>query len=311
VPPASPPVRIEALINAAAGTVLNQDSGSLDEGLATAFEKSGLTASIRFLPGPEILEGAKAALEKAKAGEIDAVVVGGGDGTIRTVASVFADTGISIGVLPLGTLNHFAKEVGIPSVLEEAVQIIAAGHTAAVDAGEVNGHLFVNNSSIGIYPYIVLDRERSTRIRGLQKWTALALGVLRVLRRFPVRRLNILAKGHRERCRTPCVFVGNNEYALNFSAFGKRGRLDEGVLCLYVAKTQRPLALLWLAIRSLMGSLDAAEDLEKFKVSHAEIRSRTSRLPVALDGEVRIMHPPLHYRSRPGALRVFAPQKAG
>jgi diacylglycerol kinase family enzyme len=311
VTPVSPPRKIEALINAAAGTVLHQDGGGLDAALAAAFEKSGLAAEIRFLPGPEILAGAKTALERARAGAIDAVVVGGGDGTIRTVAGVFAGTGMPFGVLPLGTLNHFAKEVRIPTALDEAVQVIAAGHIADVDAGEVNGQLFVNNSSIGIYPYIVLDRERTTRIRGWQKWSALALGVLRVLRRFPVRRLNIIAEGHRERCRTPCVFVGNNEYALNFRAFGKRDRLDEGVLCLYVAKTQRPLALVWLAIRALMGSLDAAEDLEKFKVSHAEIRSRTSRIPVALDGEVRILHPPLRYRTLPQALRVFAPEKVG
>ena len=309
-PDLAPRAKIEALINAAAGTVLNQESESLESTLGAAFAKNGVEVSFRFLPGPKILEGAKEALEKVRRGEVAAVAVGGGDGTIRTVASVFADTGIPIGVLPLGTLNHFAKEVRIPGALDEAVQVIAAGHVATVDAGEVNGQLFVNNSSIGIYPYIVLDRERTTRIRGLQKWTALALGVLRVLRRFPVRRLNIIAEGRKERCRTPCVFVGNNEYALNFRAFGKRDRLDEGVLCLYVAKTQRPLALVWLAIRSLMGFLNATGDLETFKVTQAEIRSRTSRLPVALDGEVRIMHPPLRYRSRPQALHVFAPKES-
>jgi diacylglycerol kinase family enzyme len=311
VNPAAPPRKIEALINAAAGTVLHQESDTLDAALAAAFAAHGIAADIRFLPGDEIRDGAREALERVKRGEVDAVAVGGGDGTIRTVASVFAGSGMALGVLPLGTLNHFAKELNIPSALDEAVGIMARGHTAVVDAGEVNGQLFINNSSIGIYPYLVLDRERTTRIRGWEKWSALALGVLRVLRRFPVRRLNIIADGRRERCRTPCVFVGNNEYALNFRAFGKRDRLDEGLLCLYVAKSQRPLALFWLALRALFGTLDAAEDLETFKVAEAEIRSRTSRLPVALDGEVRIMQPPLRYRIRPKALRVFAPEDTG
>ena len=84
-------------------------------------------------------------------GEIDAVVVGGGDGSIRTVASVLAETSVPLGVLPLGTLNHFVKDLGIPLPLEEAAATIAAGHLRVVDLAEVNGRVFVNNVSLGLY----------------------------------------------------------------------------------------------------------------------------------------------------------------
>ena len=90
-----------------------------------------------------------------------------------------------LGVLPLGTLNHFAKDLGIPEKLEDAVALITAGHTRRVDLGEVNGEIFINNSSLGIYPYLVSDRERQTSATGRTKWVAASLAFLRVLRRFP------------------------------------------------------------------------------------------------------------------------------
>ena len=96
-------------------------------------------------------------MAQAKRGEIDAIVVGGGDGSVRTVAGVLADTGVPLGVLPLGTLNHFAKDLGIPLKVEQAAAAIAAGHTRNVDIAEVNGKTFINNSSIGIYPYMQLN----------------------------------------------------------------------------------------------------------------------------------------------------------
>ena len=115
-------------------------------------------------------DAANRALQRVKRNEVDVIVAGGGDGTIHTIAAVLAGTGVPLGILPLGTLNHFAKDLGIPMELHDAVDVVAAARGVNVDVGEVNGIVFINNSSIGVYPYMVLDRERLRRRRRLQKW---------------------------------------------------------------------------------------------------------------------------------------------
>src|SRR4051794_37510526 len=109
------------------------------------------------------------------------VVAGGGDGTINAVASALVGTEARLGVLPLGTLNHFAKDLGIPLALEEAVRTVFTGRPQAVDVGEVNGRLFLNNSSLGIYPRIVRLREAHRR-QGVRKWIAFVKALAYVLR---------------------------------------------------------------------------------------------------------------------------------
>lgn len=303
-------MRVAALLNQAAGAILCGDGKTLGETLAAAFARHGIAAELQFLPGPELKAGAERALREMKAQKLDAVVVGGGDGSIASVAGVLAETGVPLGILPLGTFNHFAKDIGIPLALADAVAAIAAGDMRTVDLGEVNGEIFVNNSSIGIYPYLVLDRERLRDRHGMGKWPAMALAAWRTLRHFPLRRLSICAGSFPEPYRSPCVFIGNNEYCLSGRVAGKRERLDAGELCVYVAKRQSRLSLIWLACRSILGLLDQSRDLRVVKVPSAEITSRTSRLLVALDGEVTVIRPPLRYRTRPNALRVFAPAKA-
>jgi diacylglycerol kinase family enzyme len=300
-------IRMAVLLNNTAGNIVCRDGRTLSETLAAAFTRHGITARLDFLSGTELKASARRALRQAKNNQIDAVVIGGGDGSIASIASVFAGSDIPIGILPLGTRNHFAKDLGVPLALEQAVALIAAGHVQSVDLGEVNGETFVNNSSIGIYPYLVLDRRRLQEQRRMGKWTAMAFAIWRTLRHFPHRRLRIRAGGLAEPYRSPCVFIGNNEYCLTGRAAGKRERLDAGELCVYVASRQSRLALFWLACRSLLGLMDQSRDLRAVKVPDLEISSRTSRLLVALDGEVTMLRPPLRYRARPNALRVFAP----
>jgi diacylglycerol kinase family enzyme len=306
--PQSKPSRVAVLLNRAAGTIVCRDGRTLGETIAAAFGQHGITATLEFVPGKELKESARRSLQRSKKNEIDALVVGGGDGSIATVAGVLADTGLPIGILPLGTFNHFAKDLGIPLQVEQAIHLIAAGQVRSVDLGEVNGESFVNNSSIGIYPYLVVDRERLRQQRGMSKWTAMALAAWRTLRHFPLRRLYIRAGGLAERYHSPCVFIGNNEYCLTGPTVGKRERLDAGELCVYVARRQSRLALFWLACRSLLGFLDQSHDLRALKAPNIEITSHTSRLLVALDGEVTLLRTPLRYRARPNALRVYAPE---
>jgi diacylglycerol kinase family enzyme len=302
--------RVAVLLNASAGTLNGQDRGIFRDNLISLFADHGISAELEYLPGDKLQSGAEHAAARAERGEIDAVVAGGGDGSIRTVASVLSGTRIALGVLPLGTLNHFAKDLGLPLSLEDAVGTIASAHVRAVDVGAVNGNVFINNSSIGVYPSLVVKRDRKRRMNGDPKWKAAVSAGVQMLRRFPVHRLSILANGEKEPVRTLCLFVGNNEYDLTLPGFGSRKRLDGGKLWLYVTQQRSRLALVWLAMRSWFGLLKQARDFTAVPISSAEISSKKRRLLVATDGEVMVMHSPLRYESRPAALRVIAPQPA-
>jgi diacylglycerol kinase family enzyme len=306
MPPSRPSrMRVVALMNAGAGS--QAPAHGTRAALERCFAEHGVDAQLRFLSGAELKAAARDVLALAKRGEINAVVVGGGDGSVRTVAGVLADTGVPLGVLPLGTLNHFAKNLGIPVDLEAAAETIAKGEVRVVDLAEVNGEIFINNSSIGIYPYLVIARERLRQRHRLAKWMAMVPAFFRMLRHFPWRRLKISIEGGAKPYRTPCVLVGNNEYAMELFALGRRKRLDRGELWLYVVQPRNPLQYFWTVCRLYFGKANRTSDIDTFAAPEAEIAARSSRLPVALDGEVEILHTPLCYRSRPGALRVIVP----
>ena len=296
-------MRVHALINSGAGTA--ERSNDLQQRLQALFEAHDLEAELKFVAGPARAAAALAARQGAERGEIDAVIGGGGDGSLNAVAAALAGTDIPMGVLPLGTRNHFAKDLGLPLELERAVAVIARANATAVDVAEVNGQVFINNSSIGAYPFMVLDRDRRRNAHGLAKWSAMVLAAIRTLWKFPRRRLLTVVEGRSDSHRTPCVFIGNNEYSLSLPALGGRPRLDCGELWISVVKPKSRLALVWLGFCAVIGRTDLADDLVTERVAAVEIRSRASRLPVALDGEVTVMRPPLRYHSRPKALRVF------
>jgi diacylglycerol kinase family enzyme len=300
------PRRVRLLVNAASGS----NDGSADglrEALAAAFAAHAIAVEPEFVEGPRLRTAAEQAVAAAGRGEVDAIIVGGGDGSIRTLAGVLAGHDVPLGVIPLGTWNHFAKDLRIPLALEDAVGLIADGQTRLVDVGEVNGRVFINNSSIGIYPFLVLDRERARHRAGLPKWLAMLVAGIRAVRHFPMHRLVIRAEGQAEPCRSPCLFVANNDYCVSGLSLGSRDRLDRGRLDVLVARQQSARALLWLALRCVLGLLDETRDLRRLSLTAVDIDSRHAALHVAADGEVEMLRPPLRYRIRPRALRVFAP----
>jgi diacylglycerol kinase family enzyme len=210
-------------------------------------------------------------------------------------------------VLPLGTLNHFAKDLGLPMELDAAVAVIAARQLRQVDVAEVNGRIFVNNSSIGLYATMVADRERQRRRAGWGKWPAMALAFCRVALRYPLRRLSVRADGWTRRYRTPLLFIGNNAYDVSLPRPGTRAVLDGGRLCLFVVRHHRPWGLLKVGLHAMLGRLREERDFEHHMASAIEIRAHSAWLRVSVDGEVTPMRPPLRYSIHPGALRVFAP----
>lgn len=300
--------RLAVVINRDGGTVLRLGAEALETRLAAAFGAAGAEAEMHFVPGAEMSATLERALGRARAGELDGIVVGGGDGSVNGAANLLAGTGVPLGVLPLGTLNHFARDVGMPAEPEAAAQVIASSAPRAVDVAEVNGRVFTNNSLLGAYPYMVADRERRRDKHGLGKWTAMTLAFLRMLWRFPRRRLTLCFEGERVPVRTPSLMVGVNEYDPRNFAIPRTHGLDRGELWVLVARHRHPLGFAWFAFRTIFRGLDEGRDFDLVKVKSLEVRARTSRLLVATDGELLRLRPPLKYRIRPAELVVLAPQ---
>jgi diacylglycerol kinase family enzyme len=247
---------------------------------------------------------------RAVEGNSRLVVAAGGDGTMNGVAAALIDTETALGVLPLGTLNHFAKDLNIPMEIEAAVASIFTGRVARVDVGEVNGRLFLNNSSLGLYPSIVRERENE-QSKGRAKWVAFAQAVLFALRHYSPLHVNLREDDQIQGAdRSPFIFVGNNRYEVSGPHIGGRATLDAGRLWVYRAPHASRIKLLRMALQALAG-LRAPGDLAMFDTKEFWISTNRDRLSVATDGEVTTLTTPLHYRSRPKALNVVVPARAG
>ena len=296
------PAGITVIVNGRANKAGNPET--LDA-IRSRFAQSGARVTIDCVPNPTDL----AAHAREAAGRGDVVVAAGGDGTVSTIAAVAVETGATMGVLPMGTLNHFAKDFGVPQDLDSAIAAVVSGERRHVDVAEVNGCIFINNSSVGIYPRLVWEREAEQR-RGRRKLTAFAIAMVRTWRRYRtlVARLDVNNAG--ALVRTPFVFVGNNEYKAEGFELGGRKTLDEGRLSIFLAPECGRYEFLMLPFRALASRLRAGAPFVAFTADSVTVSVRYPRVSVARDGEVVMMESPLVYRIRPRALRILAPAAA-
>jgi diacylglycerol kinase family enzyme len=285
------------LVNAASGSLAAPEERVR---LHDLLQAAGLDAEVVEVAGGREIE---AALDR-HSDEI--VVAAGGDGTVSTVASRLAGTTRTLGVIPGGTLNHFAKDLKIPQDLEAAVALLRARPTRSVDLAEVNGRAFINNSSLGLYPEIVREREEIRR-RGFRKWTAFAAAVLGAMARWPLLRVRLEFEGRAVRRLTPFIFVGNNRYRIEGLRMGSRDSLDCGEICVCSARSMSRTGLVRMMLLGLTGGLRHSGDLDVTCARELWVDTRPRRVDVALDGEIVRLRAPLHYLIRPGALRVIAP----
>ncbi|MBK5189550.1 MAG: diacylglycerol kinase family lipid kinase [Gemmatimonadaceae bacterium] len=296
---------IPVVINAGAG---NSHASDRAKALTELFLAGGMQVDVRLAESGADID---RLVREAVAKRPRVFVAAGGDGTISTAAAALAGTDIVLGVLPFGTLNHFAKDLKIPLELEASVQNIVENNVIAVDVGEVNGKIFINNSSLGMYPDIVRDRERQQTRLGRGKWNSLVWASLAALRRFPFLTVRIEVEGEKRGYVTPLVFIGNNEYQMTGFDIGARESLEGGALSVYIVKKSGRAALVRLSMQAVLGRLEQARDFEAMKTPELVIETRRSRVLVATDGEVQSMTSPLRYRVRPRSLRVIVPRVVG
>jgi diacylglycerol kinase family enzyme len=275
-------------------------AGKVRKALASA----GVEAEVEVLSGGDCAVRCRAIAERKE----PLLIVGGGDGTISAAASALAGTDTVLGILPLGTLNHFARDLGIPADLDEAAKLIALRRERRVDIGEMNDRLFINNSAIGLYPLMVVDRDMQRRRLGRSKRLAMLLASFRTLARFSHYRLTLTINEERSgRVDTPLLFVGNNDYRIDLGAPGERERLDGGELCVFVMRKKTRRGFVFASLRALFNRSRPDDLVLLENVKRLRVSSRRSQLAVSLDGEVVRAAPPLDYRIRSRALNVIAP----
>jgi len=294
--------RVPVLLNRAGGSLAADPA--LADRARDALTGAGLDVEVELLGGGECAVRCRAIAERGD----PLVIVGGGDGTISAAASALAGTETLLGILPLGTLNHFARDLGLPTDLGEAARLIAAGKERRVDIGEMNDRVFINNSAIGLYPLMVVDRDLQRKRLGRSKRLAMIVASLRTLIRFNRHRLTLTVNEERTgRVDTPLLFVGNNDYRIDIGAPGQRERLDGGELYVLVMRKKSRTGLLAASIRALLGRSHPDDMVQLEGVERLRVSSHRPQLAVSLDGEVVRRAPPLEYKVRKKALRVVAP----
>lgn len=284
--------------------VRNPRSGSAPDSAAlrAALDGAGISGDILDMPGDRFDQW----IDRV-ADQHDVIAAAGGDGTVSAVAAAVARANRTLAVIPSGTLNHFARDAGIPTEIEPAVALLRDGVVRAVDVAFVNGHFFLNNVSIGSYPRMVRartaleDRGWSRRIAGI---TATAATWWRL---HSVRAL-IEIEGRELVRRSPFIVIGNGRYVLSGFALGGRESLSAHQLSLYVAPRAGRFGAMSIPFRALFGRLERYEQFETLCAEQITIVTGRGRVPAGVDGEVRDLESPLRFVLKPGGLRVLVPK---
>jgi diacylglycerol kinase family enzyme len=290
--------------------ILNEKAGSSD---AAAIERHRARIEEIADGGPVFIvragEDIGQKVDQAVAAGCEGVVAGGGDGTLNAVASRLVGTSTVFGVLPLGTLNHFARDAGIPLDIGAALDVIARGEVDSVDVGEISGLHFLNNASLGLYVRLVRHRDRQQSTLGRGKWPAFAWAMWSAFKRFPFMTLQMTLDGQESRCRTPFLFIGNNRYEMSGLRIGRRSSLQSGALSIYLAQRAGRRRLFVLALHALLGRLGSSNDFHVFDGQRLQIFSDHETLQVATDGEITRLRTPLECRIHARALKVYLPAR--
>lgn len=236
------------------------------------------------------------------------VLVAGGDGTIATAAEVACETELEVAVLAAGTLNHFARDNGVPLDFGEALELAATGAAAAVDVGFVNDRPFLNTSSVGAYVGFVRHRDRLERWMGYR--TASFVSGLRMLARLRSFEVVVRVEGQVRRYHTAMVFIGVGERETRFPTFG--GRVENGRPGLHViaVRGKRVARLTALGVAAAARGLKLVSqnpDVDAFLVDECTIEMPKRLSYLAVDGETLRTEAPFRYRLARGALRVVLP----
>ena len=237
-------------------------------------------------------------------------VAAGGDGTIHHIVQGLIHTNAELAVIPIGTYNHFARDLEIPLTWPEALEVALRGDTHFVDTGRINERFFVNNASLGLYPEMVARRE--ARGRDYSRWKARLYAFVGTLRKYKHVTLAVESEAHNELIRTHVFMVSNNSYDMErFGVSAPRETLTGGKLSVYwLPHTSRIRLMRWIA-RYLAGRVRTIPGFRSFRTTRLRVQSNHKELHVGIDGEVFALKTPLTVTIAPQSLIVRVPRKSG
>ncbi|MGL4311247.1 MAG: diacylglycerol/lipid kinase family protein [Paracoccaceae bacterium] len=291
---------VAILANAGAG----KKAAARMETLLQPFHDSGLHPDVHLIRNGKTLPAEAARIAK---GGYRSVIAAGGDGTICTIATALAGTGIALGVIPMGTFNYFARSLGLPNDPEQAIAALLTGQLQTVSAGEVNGKLFLNNASLGLYPALLEQREAAYakwgRSRLAAYWSA-----LRTLATYDrPSRLRVTIDGKIDHLRSPMVFVAQSAFQLEESGLEGADLIRDGKFAIYIAPELRRWQVLIFALKMALRAARPYRDFTLIGADEMLVETRNRRRTIARDGEREKMDSPFHFRVLPDALTVIVP----
>lgn len=295
-------MRLALVINRSAGSFRTLPLDDTVAAITAALVAAGHGVETHLVGRRELARTLSALAERPG---IEAVVVGGGDGTILTAVLAGIGGAKPLGVLPLGTLNLFARDLALPLDPVDAARALAGAEPAEIDLAEVNGLPFAIWASLGMHPWVVRRRDHLQR-HGMRKGRAMLLAALRAFRRYPMVDVTLTTPDGSLAVTTPLLFITNNAWKDQRPPLAREA-LDTGRLTIHVAACTGRLGLLWLVAQAFLGHWRASRRLQSFSATEVRVTSRKRRVMVSLDGEVTVMNSPLVFKVRPRALRVLMP----
>jgi len=293
--------------------IINESSGSANEKLHSdiqrAFDAQGV--GVRWLPVSrrELARLGQRAFEERVEGAKGVVCVAGGDGTVNAVAAACAKLKRPLGILPAGTFNYVARNLGLPFDMNEAAKVIVGGRAEHVPVGEINGHLFLNNAGFGLYGEMVERREQAKKKFGRHRVVAFMSGVRCLFERHPVYTIHVTTDGKEHVLRTTTLFFGVNalqlqNYNIESAKYVERGKL--AVLSLRLDSRWDIARMAWAALN---GNVESAEPVDATAATSIRVTTRRrAKMKIAIDGEIMHMRAPLSVKVLHDALQVMLPE---
>ena len=299
----NPPI-LYLLMNAAAGS---GDAEAIRATLRHVWHEAGCVVHERVAAKPSQLAALtdRTLLDVRSQGAT--LVAAGGDGTLNTVAQRLLNTDVPLGIIPLGTFNYFARQYAIPADPAEAAALVLTGIAQPVNVGSVNGHVYLNNASLGLYARLIEEREHAKRHLGRNRGVAALAGLVSLLGAHNTLKLNLLSDGVPHDVRTPLVFFGNNALQLRALGLPEADSAAARRLAGVVLKPVSKLAMVRLMMRGVLGKLAADADLTRFVADEVVISGRFRRIKLVLDGEIITCTAPLHFCVQKAALQIILP----
>lgn len=299
-------MRYEMILNRGGGTLRTMDLEAFCAEARSIFAEAGHECTCTVVEGKDI----EAALEKAAASDVDAIVAGGGDGTISAAAAIAFKSGKPLAVLPAGTMNLFARALGGPLDLPGALGAIAAGEFRKIDIGTANGTPFVHQFGVGIHARLVRIRDQMVFRSRIGKMVASVRAISAAVVDPPQFEVDLLVKENRTAKTVAGIVVSNN--ILNEAPVPVARRLDEGVLDVVVAKTLTTGELVSLIFDVFTGRWRDNALVEEEAAPEITLRfpKRKRRAHAVIDGELIPLDEEVVLRCERQALTVIMPRSA-